>query len=282
MTEQSFEAAAAAMLAAIAAAGLAPHKALDLVDGQLVRYRVQGDKPGSTNGWAVLHAGAAPAGVFGSWRTGVSQSWRGEAPAGETPKARAARERALQAARRQRDEELQRVQASARERAAKLWSRARPASNAHTYLQRKKVHAYGLRLLRDSLVIPARDVRGVLHSLQFIDADGNKRFLTGGRLRGCYYAIGKPDGLLLLAEGYATAATLHQATGAAVACAFNAGNLLPVALAMRRKFPAMRVVVCADNDTGTPGNPGLTKATEAARAIGAAVAVPQLEEDGDT
>ena len=265
------------MLGAITAAGLAPHKGLDLVDGELVRYRVDGDKPGSVNGWAVLYAGAAPAGAFGSWRTGASHTWRGEAPPSETPRDRAARERALQAARRLRDEEQQRVQALARERALKLWSRARPATDANLNLQRKCVHAYGVRALRDSLVIPARDVQGVLHSLQFIAADGTKRFLTGGRLRGCYYAIGKPDALLLLAEGYATAATLHQATGAAVACAFNAGNLLPVALAMRRKFPAIRVVVCADNDTGTPGNPGLTKATEAARAIGAAVAVPVFQ-----
>jgi putative DNA primase/helicase len=265
------------MLAAMARAGLAPHKGVELVDGELVRYRVEGDKPGSLNGWAVLYAGPAPAGAFGSWRTGAHNTWRDALPTGETPRERAARERALQDARRMRDEEQQRVHAAARERALKLWLRARPATGVHPYLQRKRVHAYGVRALRDSLVIPARDVRGVLHSLQFIAADGTKRFLTGGRLRGCYYAIGRPDALLLLAEGYATAATLHQATGAAVACAFNAGNLLPVALAMRRKFPALKVVICADNDAATPGNPGLTKATEAAHAIGAAVAVPTFQ-----
>lgn len=272
--------AAAKMLDAMAAAGLQPHKVVDLIDGELVRYRVQGDKPGSLNGWAVLYAGTVPAGAFGSWRTNEHHTWRGQLPIGETPKERAARERALQAARQLRDEEQQRVHAAARERAVKLWRCARPATGAHPYLQRKRVHAYGVRALRDSLVIPARDVHGELHSLQFIGADGGKRFLTGGRLRGCYYAIGRPDDVLLLAEGYATAATLHQATGAAVACAFNAGNLLPVALAMRRKFPAMRVVICADNDTGTPGNPGLTKAAEAAQAIGAAVAVPIFEGAG--
>lgn len=265
------------MLAAMAAAGLAPHKAIDLVDGELVRYRVEGDKPGSANGWAIFHAGAAPAGAFGSWRTGAGHTWRGEAPAGETAKDRAARERALHAMRRKRDEEQQRVHAAARDRALKLWQRARPATGAHPYLQRKAVHAYGVRQLRDSLVIPARDVHGVLHTLQFIAVDGAKRFLSGGRIRACYFAMGQPGALLLLAEGYATAATLHQATGAAVACAFNAGNLLPVALAIRRKFPSIRVVVCADNDSATPGNPGLAKATEAAMAIGAAVAVPTFE-----
>lgn len=268
-----------AMLAAMAAAGLAPHKSLELVDGELIRFRVEGDKPGSTNGWAIVHTGDVPAGAFGSWRTGANHTWRGETPAGESPKARAARERAIQAMRRQRDDEQLRVHAVARERALKLWQRSRPVTDAHAYLQRKRVHAYGLRQLRDSLVIPARDADGLLQSLQFIGVDGTKRFLTGGRLRACYYAIGKPGALLLLAEGYATAATLYEATGAAVACAFNAGNLLPVALAMRRKFPDIRVIVCADDDAATPGNPGLTKATEAALAIGATVAVPRF--DGD-
>jgi putative DNA primase/helicase len=179
--------------------------------------------------------------------------------------------RAAQAA---RAAELATVQTYARQRAAKLWATARPATNAHAYLQRKAVHAYGIRQLRDVLVIPARDVHGELHTLQFIDADGGKRFLSGGRILGCYFAIGTPRDTLLLSEGLATGSTLHQATGAAVAVAFNCGNLLPVAKALRGKFPRMRLVVCADNDGHTPGNPGVTHARAAARAVGGFLAVP--------
>jgi putative DNA primase/helicase len=185
--------------------------------------------------------------------------------------------RQLQAAQAMRAAELVQVHTSARQRAEKLWAMARPATNTHAYLQRKAVHAYGIRQLRDMLLIPARDIHGELHTLQFITADGTKRFLTGGRIVGCYFAIGKPRDMLLLAEGLATGSTLHQATGAAVAVCFNCGNLLPVAKALRSKFPRMRLIVCADNDSHTPGNPGVTHARAAAKAVGGFLAVPMFK-----
>ena len=116
-----------------------------------------------------------------------------------------------------------------------------------------------------------------MHTAQFIGNDGSKRFMTGGRIAGCYYAIGRPMDKLLLAEGYATAATLHEATGAAVAVCFNCGNLEAVARAIRVKFPRLQLIVVADNDCATPGNPGLTKARKAALATGALLAVPTFE-----
>ncbi|MDO8320606.1 toprim domain-containing protein [Rhodoferax sp.] len=262
---------------AMALAGLAPHKVLDIPDnGKLTRYRVTGDKAGSVNGWAVLHGGDHPAGAFGSWKTGESHTW-------QQAHARPSSAAALATQRRQRAElhqalkaEREAVQTAARAKAQKLWSRARPAFDSHPYLRKKRVRAYGIRQLRDMLLIPARDVNGRLNTLQFISADGTKRFLTGGQIAGCYFAIGKPVDRLLLAEGLATGSTLHQATGAAVAVCFSCGNLLAVALALRSKFPRLRLVLCADNDTETPGNPGVTKAREAAKAVGGYLAVPVL------
>jgi putative DNA primase/helicase len=90
------------------------------------------------------------------------------------------------------------------------------------------------------------------------------------------FPIGKPDGLLYIAEGYATGASIHEATGYAVAVAFNAGNMVAVARTMRSKFPNLRLILCADDDTGTPGNPGLVKAREAAQAVGGSLAVPDF------
>ena len=127
------------------------------------------------------------------------------------------------------------------------------------------------------LLVPARDLQGVLHTLQFISADGSKRFLTGGRIAGCYFAIGNPIGSLLICEGMATAATLYEATGRAVAASFSCGNMEPVARALRSKFPQLVMVLAADDDFKTPGNPGLTHATQAARAVGGFVAVPRFE-----
>ena len=264
----------------IAAAGLAPHGDLDLTgDGKLQRYRIEGDKAGSRNGWAVLYSQPLLAGAFGSWKTGESHTWceqRSDKP--PTAAERAEQQRLMKAAQATRAAELANVQAFARQRAAKLWSTARPATNAHPYLQRKQIGAYGIRQLRDVLVIAARDVNGELHTLQFISPDGSKRFLTGGRIVGCYFAIGRPLDSILLCEGLATASTLHQATGRAVAVAFNCGNLVAVAKALSGKFPALRMIVCADNDFKTPGNPGVTHARAAARAVGGYLAIPQFPE----
>jgi putative DNA primase/helicase len=174
--------------------------------------------------------------------------------------------------------------ARVREKAQRIWCISKPV-DLHPYLTHKKVKAFGIRQYRGSnvavaLVIPLRDTRGDLHSLQFIDAKGNKRFLSGGAITGHYYAIGKYAGTLCIAEGYATAATIHQATGHAVAVAFNAGNLKPVALALRVKFPEARIIVCADNDRFTPGNPGVTKAREAALEVKGYLVVPRFEDIG--
>lgn len=264
-------------LQALGGAGLAMHKPVLAADGALHRYRVEGDKAGSSNGWYVLHLDEKPFGAFGSWKTGQSETWSPTAAESMSVAERQALAARMAAAKRARDAEQAAVQTSARKRALNLWEKAKPADSGHAYLVRKAVQAYGIKLLREQLVIPLRDVDGVLHSLQFIGADGRKTFLTGGRKRGCYHAIGKPAGALCICEGYATGATIYQATGKATAVAFDANNLQPVAKALRQKFPRLILVIAADNDTETPGNPGLTAAKEAARAVGAVVVHPLFE-----
>jgi putative DNA primase/helicase len=234
------------MLEAMAAVGLAPKDGV-IFDGKIHAFHVHGDKSGSKNGRYQGHPDYPAAGWFGTHRIG---EWH-----------RFCVRRAAYSA-----------------RSAGLWNRGRPATNDGPYLVRKQVKAYGIRALRDVLLIPVRDAEGMLWSLQFISPDGTKRFLTGGKKRGCYFGIGRPAGVLCVCEGYATGASIHEATGHATAIAFDAGNLEPVARALRAKFPALRLVLCADNDMATPGNPGLTMATAAARAVGGYLAVPRFEE----
>jgi putative DNA primase/helicase len=62
--------------------------------------------------------------------------------------------------------------------------------------------------------------------------------------------------------------------------AFNAGNLKPVALALRKKFPEAKIILCADNDRFTPGNPGVSKAREAALEVNGRLYVPRFEDLG--
>ena len=124
-------------------------------------------------------------------------------------------------------------------------------------------------------MLAVRAMSGELQSLQFISPSGEKRFLTGGRVSGGYFGLGTPEGTVCIAEGYATAASIHEATGHAVAVAFNAGNLAPVARALRERFPALRLIVCADDDR-SEGNPGLTQAHAAAEAVGGLLAIPDF------
>ncbi|MBP5986914.1 MAG: toprim domain-containing protein [Azonexus sp.] len=263
---------------ALGLAGLAMRKGELIADGVLHRYQVEGDKAGSKNGWYVLNIDAQPFGAFGSWKTGQSETWSPLSAEAMTEAERMAMTARVAAAKLARDAEQAAVHTSARQRAQGLWEKAGPADGSHAYLVKKGVPAYGIKLLRQQLVVPLRDVDGTLHSLQFIGADGRKTFLTGGRKRGCYHAIGRPAAALCICEGYATGATIYQATGNATAVAFDAGNLQPVAKALRQKFPRLTLVIAADNDTETPGNPGLTAAQAAARAVGAVLAVPAFGE----
>jgi putative DNA primase/helicase len=262
--------------AAIERAGLPPpDKIVD--DGVLHRFATNG-KATDDAGWYVLHDDGIPAGAFGNWRTGASETWRADVGRRASPQEEAARRARVEVIQRERGAEYALHRAEAREKAAAIWRAARPAPDDLAYLLAKGVRAHGLRVHDGALIIPMRDGQE-LQSLQFIASDGEKRFLAGGRVSGCYFPIGKPDGALCIAEGYATGASIHEATGYAVAVAFNAGNLVAAARALGRKFPELRIILCADDDAKTEGNPGLTKAREAAQAVGGFLAAPDFGEN---
>lgn len=246
-----------------------------LADGTLHRCDAEG-RGGKGDAAYLLHLDNIPAGGFENWRDGLGwQTWRADVGRTPTPAEDAAHRAKIEASRRKRDDEEAKRKAEAREKAGLIWAEAAPCAK-HPYLNRKGIAANGARLHRENLVLPMRDTAGVLHSLQFIGADGGKRFLTGGHVAGCYYSIGKPSGVLCITEGFATGASIHEATGYAVAVAFNVGNLRPVAMALREKLPGLRLILCADDDCHTEGNPGMTKAKEAAQAVGGLLAAPDF------
>jgi putative DNA primase/helicase len=240
-------------------------------DGKLHRFYVEGDRRGSRNGWYCLHLDGIPASAFGSWKLGLSQAWCAKEKANLSYAERREYQARLDSIKRQREAELTDSRAKARESALFIWQRSLPV-DVHPYLTRKRVKTYGIRQYRSALVIPLRDTSGVLHSLQFIDSQGGKRFLSGGAISSHYHAIGQHSGTLCIAEGYATAATIHQATGHAVAVTFTAGNLKPVAVALRGKFPDARIIVCADSDPV-----GIAKGREAAQAVQGCIALPDFK-----
>ncbi len=171
-------------------------------------------------------------------------------------------------------------QARAAAEAARLWSAA-SADGSSPYLAKKAIAGHGVRYQGDTLLLPLIDGQGQLCNLQRIFANGDKRFLRGARVSGCWHLLGTIDkaGWLLLAEGYATAAALHEATGHPVAVAFNATNLPHVARALRQQHPGVRLLLCADDDTETEKttgrNPGVQAAQRAAQLVGGHWCRPQ-------
>lgn len=132
---------------------------------------------------------------------------------------------------------------------------------------------------RGWFAVPMLDVSGKLWNLQLISPKGKKLFLRDGRKQGLYsmlVPVGDAE-VVLVAEGYATGASLHMATGYPVALAFDAGNLVPVCNALRDRFAGRLICVCGDNDVATDGNPGKTKAQEAANDVAGGWVVPEFE-----
>ncbi|ACY33745.1 toprim domain-containing protein [Comamonas thiooxydans] len=257
----------------IEAAGLVPPDTIH-ADGQLHRFSATG-KRSDRAGWYVLHADGLAAGVFGCWRTGLTETWCSKAESTLTQAERDTMRLRVQEAKRQREVTLQQRYRETQVTAMKRWETALPVTE-HPYLSAKGIQPYNLRADGAMLLVPMRDNSGTVHSLQTITATGEKRFMAGGRVRGCYHAIGIPDGALVVCEGMATAHSVHASTGLAVAAAFSASNLAPVAEALRRKFPALPIVLAADDDHCTEGNPGLTAARAAALAVGGLVSIPSF------
>ena len=126
------------------------------------------------------------------------------------------------------------------------------------------------------MLVPC-SINGKLSSLQFIAANGDKRFLPGGQKRGGYFVAGAlaGSGYVAIVEGLATGLSIREATGWPVVVAFDAGNLYAVGEAIQYRHPALTLVFCADNDIGTPGNPGLAAAKHAAEKLGGVLALAE-------
>ncbi|MGH8578186.1 MAG: toprim domain-containing protein [Gammaproteobacteria bacterium] len=256
-------------------------------DGRWHTTDINGDPRGRGDGRIKLFSDGE-GGIVCNWKSGESLPFFADNGYSLTGAERTERELKRQTRIREVREKEDRCHAAARDRAQALWSAA-PRVFWHPYLRRKRVRSHGLRQYHGDLVIagmpcdgalivPARDTGGAIHTLEFIHTD--KRFLPGGDYRARYFAIGTPGDTLCIVEGYASGATVHEATGHAVAVAFSAGNLTPVARALRAKYPAIKIILCADNDRFTPGNPGVTSAAEAARAVGGLIAVPRFPDLG--
>lgn len=251
---------------------------LPIADGSIHRFHVPGDKAGTYNGWYVLFVTSIASGCFGSWKAGSSYTWSNRKPT-DPLEAQLIAQR-IEQAKRQRDAEQHQRQRAATEYANRLWRDARRADPKHPYLIAKGCRPYNLRQHGDVLLVPLC-CSGALVNLQRIRSDGGKRFLAGGRVKGCYSPLGhiEPGRQLYLCEGIATGATIHEETGHPVACSMTANNLLEVGRHLQRNHPEAVMIIAGDDDRQTEGNPGRTAATKAAAALGCGLVLPQWPAD---
>lgn len=265
---------------AIRSTGLEPPDAIE--PGTLHRFPGAGKGPSNRAGWCLMFDDAQ-GGCFGDWSSGLSRTWFSSHILPSSPQAQAALSRQIKAARLQAERALRGRQAEAANRARKLWDAAPAAPRHHVYLLAKGIKPHNARLHGEWLMLPVTTFEGSISSLQFIAPDGRKRLLSGGRKRGCFIGVAGDEEQarrVIICEGWATGCTLAEDDPAAlVLAAIDAGNLEPVAVAARRRWPSAEMVVAGDDDRRTPGNPGVTKAKAAAIASDALLALPQWPAD---
>lgn len=265
-----------AFLSALSSLGGVPPKEI-LDDGKLHRFSVNGKK-GNLSGWyAVFNDADIVGGVIGNWGTGEKLNWHWSS------RMISSGEKILLAdkwaeAKRKADIEHAEAQKKAIKTAQNKWDSCTEAMDDHPYLIKKQINAYGIRIGQDRLYVPLMDETGQIVSLQSIDDDGNKLFMKDGRIKGCYYLIGSPRDELLVAEGYATAASLYEATGKPVMVVFNAGNYISAIKSILIKFPNIKLTICADNDAHKHDNVGLAKGQEAAKEFRCGLVYPKFQE----
>lgn len=259
-----------------------------------VRCKVEGDR--EKRGWYMLHELQAPSGdllivgSFGVWRGNDNGATRIELNRAELSREQSDALRKRLAEDRRRADVQRKLEAErAAQRAASAWSKCSPTGDCE-YLTRKGVGAHGLRFSPSgACVVPMTDTAGRIHGLQIVRTTAaakaarrpQKEFWPAGLAkRGHFHLVGGiPGFLVLVAEGYATAATLHEATGFPVACAFDAGNLAPVAAALRTRYKLAKILICADDDEFSAGNPGVNAATAAALEVGGAWVRPLFADE---
>lgn len=275
------------LAAVMAAHGLAP----DIVvpDGKIHRFRDLDERAGRKSAWYVAFSdnggGTIDGAMFGSWRRAISETWVAHSTTGRANEAMPDEwyERFV-GARKARDAERQRQYARAARRAAKLYASARPAPIDHPYVIAKNLHAapHARVDAKGTLLLPTYDPKSAqLTSVQAITRDGSKRWLKGARAGGTWLPLGgqpSKDQPVYVTEGYATACSIHEATGHPCVVAWTHSNLEAAAKATYAKWPHAAVQIAADNDQWTEGNPGVTSANKAGAATGAPVHIPVFED----
>ncbi|MHB1300818.1 MAG: AAA family ATPase [Burkholderiales bacterium] len=232
-------------------------------------------------GWCKLFADGR-AGIFGDWRQGSVQTWIANGAEKQLSKVERQKLRQeIASAQREVAEATHRLHLENADNARAIWQSSPPAPGDHPYLVAKGIapHLTRLDVIDHALIIPVYQPDGQIWSLQFIGERGDKRFMPDGKMKDGHCWLGDATGdTFLVAEGFSTGATLHQATGLPVCVAFNAGNLAGVCRGLRQRHPDARIIVAGDDDHETVQNVGIEKATKAAEMVNGVAVFPEFSD----
>ena len=262
------------------------------INGRSTRVAVQGDKAGQTSGWYKIHTDGVPVCLFQNWRTGDGVQ-KLVAPSTKIDMSI----------------DLEKVKVNTEAMAAKLSSQEEATKQLHAevaknvqerlavykesesteYIQRKNIPVYkGIYATnRGATVVPLSDIEGNVKTMQTILPTGTKMFEKGGELKGSMHVINADNlaeakGGIVICEGYATGATIREATNGyfGVVCAMTSHNLLDVAKAVSEKYPDKPLIIAGDNDRfNVNGNVGRLTAEAVAKELGAKVIIPEFKEN---
>lgn len=240
---------------AIRAAGLVPPDTI--TTGKIIHFAGL-NKPKTNKAARCLLFEDGRGGWFMDYSTGLYEVWQAERATPYTKEERKAFAEQCERDRAARERDRVEAQAKAARKARRFLDNATFADTSNTYLIRKNIKAHGAKTggstgLTGVLILPLYNEDGRLVNVQFIAPDGEKRFLSGGQKKACFWWIGKKTSTILIAEGFATAASLYESTGNQVFIAYDAGNLIHVARIVRAKNQTSEIIIAGDNDVSGTG-----------------------------
>lgn len=251
------------------------------MDGEWHRLPVIDSQSGKKDGSYMGHLDGKPAGVIINFRTSENLTWKYSGGHTLTSESLAELRAKAQIQQEARAQERAARQEQTALRCQEIWEKATPLPKGHTYLQQKGVDFAqvrdGLKMdTKGNILVPMRDLKGKIHSLQTIIQDNTtqknvKLFAKDGKKQGMSHLLDSANAFdkhpIALAEGVATAASIHMATGMPISCVFDAGNLMEVAKQLRAQYPDKSILIFADNDQQATTNVGIEKAAAVQKAV---------------
>lgn len=258
-----------------------------IMDGKPHRIEMEGDKQGEKAGFYVAHLDGIPAGYIKNNRSGVELKWKSKGYVFTDEQKAVLTAQALEK-QKQRKIELEKKQKETALKLTKKLSLMNEIIEPTPYMEAKGIQVHQGAYTDESKTltcIPATDIDGTVWTVQYITEDGTKRFAKDSKKEGCFHVLGGLDKLsdvpvIVISEGYATAATIKEATDLpAVVSAFDSGNLEAVATALHQKYPHTPILIAADDDkhqeqTRKGLNPGKQMALKAAYAVNGLIVTP--------